>query len=429
MELQSLTRQIREAPPTPGVYTWRNARRVPLYIGKATNLKSRLSHYAKTSDTRITAMIADAASVSWQETATDIEALILESQLIKRWHPKFNIVMRDDKQYFYVAITHEDFPHISLTHQPLRIASSKSQPDFIGPFTEGAPLKTTLHILRTLFPYCTCKQKHHVRCLNAHIGKCPGYCCLRTSATREEHAEYRRNIRAIRNILTGKRNVLIKNLEREMVAAGKEHNLERAIDLQKKLERVRRVFENALINASRERAAAQHFGALELMQKEFNLPESPVRIEGYDIANIQGEHASGSMVVFTHGHADNQEYRLFNIKTVSGSNDVAMLTEVLTRRFAHREWIFPDLIVIDGGRAQLNAAIRVVDACGLDIPIISLTKNDRHRGDHVLFSRDARVRALRDLSPAIDHLIVHVDAEAHRFAISQYRRRHRKVMR
>lgn len=436
MDTQTLARYIARAPAEPGVYTWRDSRRRPLYIGKAANLKSRLSSYPRTTDPKIRTMIGQARTLWWQTTGTDIEALITESRLIKAWRPTYNVALRDDKQYFYVAVTDEPFPQFLLTHQHASTKIKKPIKELIGPFTEGLPLKSTLRILRTLFPYCSCKQKHHVRCLNAHIGKCPGYCCLKAPSSKLQAISYRGNIRAVRDILTGRRDTLIRTLERRMKTAGRAHDLEQAARLQRQAERVRRVFENAQINARTRSIAAQHHGALEQAASELGLRRVPRRIEGYDIANISGQHATGSMVVFTDGRADRDEYRLFNIRTVQGSNDTAMLREVLARRLAHPEWRYPDLILVDGGRAQLNAALATLAELKVSISVISLTKNDRHQGDHIyVSSSNVKVQmsklepiALKRLPESLKNLILHVDSEAHRFAIRQYRRLHGRAL-
>jgi excinuclease ABC subunit C len=428
MQLPKLAQLIAGAPSGPGVYTWRDAHRHPLYVGKATNLKSRLSSYQKTLDPRIQAMIAEATSVRWQETGTDIEALILESRLIKRWHPKYNIVMRDDKQYFYVAITEGEFPQLVITHQARSNKIKKPVRELIGPFTDGVPLKSTLRTLRGLFPYCSCKNTHYVRCLNAHIGVCPGYCCLRKPATGEQKRAYARNIRAIHDILTGKRDTLIRVLEREMTSAADVHDLERALELRKRIERIKRVFENAQINARHQRVATQHHGALEQLAAELGLARIPRRIEGYDIAHMQGEHATGAMSVFTDGRADTSEYRMFNIKTVIGSNDTAMLREIISRRLTHADWPAPDLVLVDGSKAQLNVAMKTLTAAGLSTPVVALTKNDKHQGDHILSSLDGNVRTLKDMPRQLADLLVHIDTEAHRWAIRQYRRLHGRSM-
>lgn len=398
---------IATAPTTPGVYTWRGAGGHPLYIGKALNLKSRLSSYRKPLDPRIAAMVQQATLITWEKTDTDIEALILESKLIKEEHPVFNIMLRDDKQYFYVECTSGAFPRIAITHQP---TSNHS----IGPFTEGIALKATLRLLRKLFPYCTCPAprdpakrdtRHNLKCLNAHIGRCPGFCCLKTPATKEQQEAYAKNLRAIRDILTGKRATVIRNLKRDMKAAGVRHELERALDLQKKLGYLERVFENAQVNARNQGTEVAVRG--------------PRRVEGYDVANIGGQHAVGSMVVFTAGRPNKKEYRLFNIKTSGGDTD--MLHEMLERRLKHERWPRPDFIVVDGGKAQLNVVQKLVP----HIPVIAVTKDDRHQPTRIYRSGQSAATALSQLPRSLRDLVVRVDAEAHRFAISHYRKRHR----
>lgn len=369
---------------------WRDAKNRPLYIGKAVNLRSRLLSYKKQSDTRASIMVGLAKTLNWHTTPTDIEALILESQLIKKFKPRFNIEWRDDKNYFLVAVTDEEFPQFILTHQIRSHKIKKPVCKYIGPFTEGEPLKATLRVLRGLFPYCTCKQTHHLKCLNAHIGKCPGYCCLKTPATSEQKKEYARNIRAIRDLLTGKRNTVIRRFAKTDA------------DVAMKLFRV---FQNAQINTR----LRQGFGGQVCKN-------APRRIEGYDVANIGGQHSVGAMVVFTNGKPDKNEYRLFNLKETAG--DVPMLREMLKRRMRHAPptggWPLPNLVIIDGGKAQLNVAKKIF---GTRMPIAAVTKDERHRASKLI-----GVQADQTLAFA-------VDAEAHRFAISHYRRRHRKALR
>lgn len=417
--------RIKAAPRTPGVYTWRGSRGRVLYVGKAVNLASRLSSYPKAKDPRIVAMVAEATSVTWEHVPTDIEALILESRRIKQLKPKYNIVMRDDKQYAYVGLTDEDFSQPIVTHQAKNSRVKKPLRRLIGPFTDSGALTTALRWLRGLFPYCTCKQKHYVRCLNAHIGKCPGYCCLRAPATAAQKSEYRKNIRAITDILDGKRDTLIAQAERKMKSLGVAHRLEEARNLQRRIGQLRHVFENAQLVASRRRLSARHSGALMQLADNLGLSGEPHRIEGYDIAHIQGSHAAGAMVVFTDGNPDTAQYRLFNLKNDT-IGDTAQLKQILDRRLNHDEWPLPDLILVDGGRAQLNTMVRTLYARNHLIPVIALTKDDHHQADHLLSSLDSQVRMLADLPRPMRSLVVHIDTEAHRFSIGQYRRRHRK---
>ena len=439
MNIEELKKIVASAPKTPGVYTWRSASNHILYIGKANDIRARLNSYLKAKDPRILVMRQEAQAITWETVGTEIEALILESRLISQRKPKFNIVMRDDKQYAYVAFTDEQFPQPIVTHQAKSPRIKKPIKRLIGPFTDSGALTTTLRWLRGLFPYCTCKQKHHVKCLNAHMGKCPGYCCLKTprldsssparqAATQKQIAEYRATVRALMDILEGKRDGLVARLERDMKKLGADHRLDEALALKNRIERIRRVFENAQLVASRRKLSARHPGALAQLTENLGLAKPPLRIEGYDIAHIQGAHASGAMVVFTDGNPDTAQYRLFNLHDTS-IGDTAQLREVLERRLNHDEWPLPDLILVDGGKAQLNTMIRVLDGRDHHIPVIALTKDDRHQADHLLSSLDAQVRMLTDIPRPMRALVTHIDEEAHRFSIGQYRRRHQKTLR
>ncbi|MEK7637907.1 MAG: GIY-YIG nuclease family protein [Patescibacteria group bacterium] len=427
MEKAKLTARIKEAPATPGVYIWRGKAGRVLYVGKAVNVRSRLLSYAKTKDPRIMAMVTEARMVEWKTVPTEIEALILESSRIKLLKPKFNIVMRDDKQYAYVALTDEAFPQPIVTHQVRSLRIKKPFKRLIGPFTDAGALTMTIRLLRGLFPYCTCKQKHFMKCLNAHIGKCPGYCCLKAPATAAQKKEYARTIRAITDILTGKRDTLIGRLEIQMKHLGKTQKLDEALGLQRRIERIRRVFENAQLVAGRRALTGRHLGAISQLVNELGLADEPKRIEGYDVAHIQGNHPSGAMAVFTDGHPDRAQYRLFNLHA-DAVGDTAQLREIMVRRLKHDEWPLPDLILVDGGIAQMNTMVRALDSAGHHIPVIALTKNDKHQADHLFSSLDSNIRMLADLPRAMRDLLVHIDTEAHRFSISHYRRRHRKSL-
>src|SRR3989344_7064507 len=202
MNQAALKKYIPKLPSNPGIYIFKDAKKY-LYIGKASNLKIRLGSYLKTKDFRIKKMVGLSQTLKFISTKSDIEALILESQLIKKFRPQFNIVMRDDKQYFFVGFSKNEMPRIYLTHQP-------DSDKHIGPFTDGNALKTTLRFLRSIFPYCTCNQLHHNYCLNYHIGKCLGFCCLKSGASNKEKKTYSNNIKAIGKILSGKKNSFIK---------------------------------------------------------------------------------------------------------------------------------------------------------------------------------------------------------------------------
>src|SRR3990167_8084559 len=357
-----------------GVYLFKDERRQYLYIGKATNLKSRVSSYLKTKDIRIKKMISLAKSLEHIATESDIEALILESQLIKKFRPLFNIVLRDDKQYAFVGFTKEKYPKIFITHQP------EKNHNFIGPFTDIGALKTTLRYLRRVFPYCTCNQLHHNYCLNHHIGKCLGFCCLKSAAIKEDDKTYTNNINAIKKILNGKKTSFVKEIKKEAEGFARKDDFEKAIELRDKITKLERIFENAKIIKNSNILKTQHSGLESLLK----LQKPIVRIEGYDVSNIQGAHATGSMVTFVHGQPDKNFYRKFKIYTKQTPDDTAMLREILERRFRHEEWPFPDLILIDGGKGQVSAAVKTLKKLAIKIQIIGISKNERHMGHQLI---------------------------------------------
>lgn len=420
MTNQELSTIVKTIPAKPGVYLFK-LKGAPIYIGKAAALKARLGSYLKTEDSRIQKMIATATSVDHIVTDSEIEALILESQFIKQKRPQFNIMLRDDKQYFYVAFTKDEFPRIYLTHQPAAHAA-----DFIGPFTDGTSLKSTLRLLRSIFPYCTCKQKHHNPCLNYHIGKCLGVCCLKEPEKipdyKSQITNYTQNIKAIKEILNGKRANLVKELQNKMDGLARSDDLESAIALRTKIQRLENIFENARIIKS-SAVLKEHAPFLTSIFKGKPI----VRVECYDISNIQGKHATGSMVTFINGEADKNFYRKFNIKTTR-EGDVAKLQEIIERRLNHDEWPFPDLIVVDGGKAQVNTFRSVLQERDVRIPVVGLVKDERHVGTALIVPEKKEAIPLTKLTERDRNLLLAIDSEAHRFAIAHYRHRHRKAV-
>src|SRR3989338_3058891 len=202
---QSLFSQIQNSiPRTPGVYFFRDKKHTILYVGKAANLRSRLSSYFLKSALLEAAkrrMLHEAEHITWQETETEIEALLLEASLIKKHIPPYNIVMRDDKQYLFVGFTKEQFPRIFFTHQPLSLGTRnmKHETQFIGPFTESRIIKNLLRSLRKTFPYCTCKTNHNRACQRGELGLCPGTCCIKSYEVQPRKIlEYKKNIRFLK---------------------------------------------------------------------------------------------------------------------------------------------------------------------------------------------------------------------------------------
>lgn len=419
-------------PQKPGIYIFTGKGGKRLYVGKAGNLKARVkSYFAKSNLSHKTAsLLNEAAEISWEILASEAEALIRESELIKKHHPKFNVLMRDDKQYIYVLFTKERFPRIFTTHQ-----ASYRKADYLGPFTEAGVLKSVLRSLRKYFPYCTCKKPHKGACLNTRIGRCPGYCCILPSLYEGESPEgevYKKNISSIKKILSGKSGTLSRELKKEMKKLSHEQKYEEAAKARNQINALARIFEQRSVvkrdlPSDRERA---------IYALKFLLGLKDIsRMEAYDIANIQGKFAYGSMAVFSAqgGPASGREngfqkseYRIFRIKTVLHSDDTAMLREVLFRRLNHSEWNYPEVILIDGGKAQLNAAMSTLAKFRLPIKMISLTKNKKHKGESVLFNNRPAPMPLEKLPESLKNLLLSANGEAHRFAIKFYRKLHRK---
>src|SRR3989344_1441274 len=443
MLISKLKEQLKKIPANPGIYLFRDSNNKPLYIGKALNLKKRVSNYLRNEDIRLTRMLAGAEKIDFIETNSDIEALILESRYIKKYRPDFNIRLRDDKQFSFVLFTHstssgqaEKYPKIFITHQP------QIHEEVIGPFTDAGALKTTLNLLRRIFPYCTCKQLHHNYCLNYHIEKCIGICCLKqrdvmTNDKLPMTNEYRKNIKAIKDILSGKKSSLIKNLEKEMRALSDRQEFEKAQDLQYKIARLKRVFQNAnIIHNSKfiiqnSKTEKENKNILKQLAKIIGMDCLPHRIEAYDIANIQGKYAVGAMAVFTDGKPDKNQYRKFKIYTKHTpdlpdrqAGDTAMLREILTRRFNHPEWPYPDLIVIDGGKGQLNTAKKTIYRSSTSIEVVAVTKNEKHIGHKI--TMENKEILLSKLPTSVKNLLLQINSEAHRFAINYYRKLHQK---
>jgi len=373
-------------PTSPGVYVFRRHNAI-LYIGKASNLRRRVASYFRAhTSKKIQQLRSEATSLELISLQSEIEALLKEAELIKRHIPKFNVLMRDDKNYAYVAITSERFPHIFVTHQPAtagRFKKNKSDFVSIGPYTSSTSLRITLKLLRKLFPYCTCSAPHTRTCLNTQIGLCPGYCCIRNRPEHESsQKEYRAHIDAIIAVLTGRGKRIMTNFKKRMRHYVLTQNFEQAAILRDQAIGIEDVIAHRLhltkTSAKKKNKRMIWRTTEKNIIMALGIPAPIVRVEGYDISHVSGANSTGSMVVFTDGLPDRDNYRMFKIKTVKGISDVDMLKEVIHRRLQHHEWQFPDLMVIDGGKPQLNAVMSViaVEAHSLDRRVVALAKRE-----------------------------------------------------
>lgn len=463
--------KVKQAPAAPGVYFFRDSAGRFLYIGKSADLKARLASYFQEprglSPFKET-MIEQIADVRWRRTESEIEALILESRLIKKHRPKYNILLRDDKNYFFVGLesTKENFPRVIITHQPFTFAppelgslTSKwklsfltkntgykipnTKYKFIGPFTDGKSLKITLRKLRKIFPYRACKNPIHKPCLHYDLGLCPAHIRIYDRDGKKSGAmikneiaavrkKYNRDLKSLFAVLRGTKTNLLRDLKKEMAKTAKLKEYEKAAEARDQIS----YLENIL--------AHERVLSPEIIRRETNWPEiekelhkilkteKPLnRIEAYDVSNISGKFAVGSMVVFMEDKPDKSQYRRFRVKTVKSANDTAMMKEILTRRLNHlpprtvennlAAWPAPDLVIVDGGKPQLGAAMKVWIENKISVPLLALAK----REEEIFLPREKNSIKLSKYSLTLNFIRA-IRNEAHRFAINYYRKLHKQ---
>ncbi len=403
-------------PQTPGVYFWRDSAGKILYIGKATNLRDRTRSYfapdlIKTRGAHIVDMVFKSSVVTWQETPSVLEALILEANLIKKNQPYYNTKEKDDKSFNCVVITREDFPRILLARQKDVIVAEtlltlpkqkgiKVKYDAVfGPYPSSASLREALAIIRRIFPY---RDR-----VSAMKDKEAFYRQIELSpdvTTAEATKIYRKNIGHIKKIFQGKLQGLIKELTTEMNIFAKKERFEEANDLKHK------VF------------ALTHIQDVSLIKRDLVTAhtDNVIRFEAYDIAHLSGTQMVGVMTVIENATAQKNDYRKFIIRGFRTANDAGALREVLVRRLAHTEWTYPTAIVVDGNAIQANAAKKVLQELGLDIPVIAVTKDEHHKAKAI----HGPTKLVEDNKFAI----LLANSEAHRFAITFHKDRRRKAM-
>ncbi|MFA4999039.1 MAG: UvrB/UvrC motif-containing protein, partial [Candidatus Paceibacterota bacterium] len=361
--------KISKLPKTSGVYCFKN--KDILYIGKAINIKNRVKNHFQQPSFRDNLFTGNASKIGYLKTDSEIEALVLEANLIKKYQPKYNVLWRDDKNYFYVSVTQEDFPKISITHQ------KKARDIFIGPFVDGNALKQSLKLLRKVFPFRSCNSLPKHQCLWYQLNRCPAPCLTKSalagqlpSFKEEMEKECQRNARNLIKILQGKKKRVLSDLKKEMKKLSLHQNFEKAVRVRDQIKSLEKVFSHASI--LEQKPEINEAGII--LQKILKAGKDMSHIEAYDVSNIQGQTATGSMVTFINGSPSKNLYRKFKIKISGKPDDTAMIKEILSRRFNHPEWSYPDLILVDGGKAQLNAARKSIKK--LKIPIIALAKKN-----------------------------------------------------
>ncbi len=394
-------------PDTPGVYFFLNKRKKILYIGKATSLRDRVRSYfssdlIQTRGKLLVKMFEEAHSIDFKPTDSVLEALLLEADLIKKFRPVYNTKEKDDKSFNCVVITKEDFPQILVIRKKdLKSVTARS---VFGPFTNGAQLREALKIVQKIFPYrdAKCHLNSKRPCFNYTIGLCPGTCI---GAIEKHYYEVR--VKRIEKFLKGDVKGVVKELEKDMKKLAKEQKFEVAKILRDRIYALTHIQDIALIK--------NDYFPTNNNQK---LKAHNFRIESYDIAHMSGDNMVGVMTVVSDGVADKNQYRKFKIKTVSSSNDPKALSEILERRLKHTEWPMPNLIVVDGGVAQLNTMNSILEKNNLTIPVVSVVKDSRHQPKDVLGDQTLAIKYRKE--------ILLSNAEAHRFAI-RYHKKIRKI--
>jgi len=523
--MKKLKRKLKNLPSKPGVYYFKSGKEI-IYVGKAKNLKKRISSYfQKNTFSHKPEMIDKITDFDYIITSSEKEAILLEANLIKKYKPKFNVILKDDKNFTYIKITDEDFPQITLTRQKIN-----DKAKYFGPYLSANSAKNILNIIRKIFPFRTCRRMPKRPCLLYHLNYCPAPCIGKIGKNK-----YKKNIEKIIRLLKGNFREIIKELKKEMDANAQRQKYEKAAELrdkiflleeasnqqkifylqdidqdilslvknkesainifsiregkinqkktfilkntenipkkeiyssfikqyyrdnpdkpkevilsqkingQKLLEKVFQfkikitkkgkkfqLFKLGELNAKEYLKQNQQIKekeiainkTLEELKKKLYLKKIPKRIEAYDISNIQGVNPVGGMIVFEKGKPKKSDYRKFNIKYVKGINDTAMIAEALERRLKNKDWALPDLIILDGGKGQLNAGLKVLEKLKIKIPIISIAKKMEK-----IFLRGQKHPLLIPQNSPLLYLIQNIRNEAHRFAIGSFHKRHQK---
>lgn len=413
---ERLKQKLSKLPVGPGVYFHKNKAGEIIYVGKAAILKNRVRQYFQKSkkDIKTEALVKEIYDTDWISVDTEMDALFLESEMIKRYMPKWNILLRDDKTVSYIRIDMKsEVPYISFTRNPL-----DDKATYIGPFYGKIGVERALRSLRRVFPYYT-KPYSGKKTLDTDLGLTPGI-----EVGNCTPKDYKRNLRKLIQYLEGGREKLLNELEKTMLNEAEKGNYELAAEARDQLFGLKEL-KKKIVFSDKEFLDISSDQALVQLQKLLNLEKPPRRIEGYDISHQSGTNTVASMVVFLNGASARNEYRKFKIHT-STNDDLKSMVEVITRRLKHTEWEYPDLIVLDGGINQVNAILSLVKP--YNIPVIGRDKS----GDH---SKSAEVKIIANskITPLpqgshIARLIARIDEEAHRFAITYHSLLKRKNM-
>jgi len=408
MTKESLTKK--PLPDSPGVYFFLGRNKEVLYIGKATSLKNRIRSYfapdlKEKRSAFIEKMVKEAKSIDVTVTDSVLEAMILETNLIRTHKPKFNTLAKDDKSYNHLIITDEDWPRVLVVRGKDLVSMSEDGILYhFGPFPSGQLFREALKIVRRLFKFYDTKVPVGAEKSKMSRGKIDFNRQIGLYPSELNRQAYLRTIKHIRLFFEGKKQQIIKDLEVQMKILAKTQKFEEANDAKKKIFALTHIHDIALIKDDNRIYRDENF----------------LRIEAYDIAHLAGQNMVGVMTVVEGGEMKRSDYRKFKIQSVSKANDTAALREVLERRLGHSEWPLPQIIAVDGSTAQKNIALKVLKKFNLAIPVVAVVKDERHRPIRVLGPASI-------LKKHHDSILL-ANAEAHRFSIGFHRDRRNRSL-
>ncbi|MFC1643508.1 GIY-YIG nuclease family protein [Chlamydiota bacterium] len=414
------TKINKNLPDSPGIYMFRNNMGEIIYIGKAISLKKRVASYFRTQshrDPKTSAMIKQIYDLDFIQLKSEIEALILESKYIKEFKPKFNILMKDDKQYPLIKFTKDIFSCIKIVRNEL--------PDgaiYLGPFTDSKGLKRTKREIEKIFGIRPCSiqaptRKHAKHCLYHQTGQCSAPCLGKITSK-----EYTERINEALLVLTGHTKKLLNWLEKKMNRFSLELKYEEAGQLRDIINALKNISGSRVKSIMKyKRPVISYKNEIKIIKEILNLKKTPHIIEAFDISNISGQYATGSMVYFYDGKPNKRYYKHFKIKNVKSIDDYAMMREIVTRHFSHitnEKKSIPELVIIDGGKGHLETARKVLNKLSLDkISVIGLAKKNEE-----IFIPELSDPIVLDKNIPCLQLFQRIRDEAHRFAISYHKK-------
>jgi excinuclease ABC subunit C len=430
---QKLQDKLKTLPKEPGVYFHKDKTGQIIYVGKAAVLNNRVRQYFQKSrnrDPKTDLLVSEIVDTDWQVVDSEFDALFLEAEMIRRYMPRFNILLRDDKSQTFVRINFtEKYPSITTTRRPLDDGAT-----YYGPFLSTIAVRRALKYLRKIFPYSTHTTLPARACLLVHLHLCPG-----PETGELDEKAYKTSLKKLVRVIQGDKKSIVRDMEKEMTAASKDANFELAAKIRDQITALKDLDRRILFSDKEFMDLSKDHALIELTEL-LGLANVPKRIEGYDISHMSGTDVVASMVVFTNGVADKANYRKFKSRK-QNNDDFEHMRETMTRRFSEKnikQWGKPELLLIDGGKGQLEAALSVLRELNIQIPAIGIAKKHEEivvRNDWPLtdlqpavvlklrgFSRVSEDFTLVDIpnNSNIIKLLQRIRDESHRFAVSYH---------